>query len=188
MLQVPLQIVLDDDVPAEARAEIEKAAETLQEFHGRIISCRAYVTTPDRRHRKGGLYDVHVTVRVPRHADIVVSRRVGDAHEREHLDVAIRRVFHEARRQVQDAAREMRVDVKTHAIPDHGHVVKLIAGEDYGFIETRDGREVYFHANSVTDGNFARLKVGDEVRFVEAEGEKGPQASTVVPIGKHHLI
>jgi cold shock CspA family protein len=31
----------------------------------------------------------------------------------------------------------------------------------------------------VVDGDFARLKVGDQVRFAEEEGEKGPQASTV---------
>jgi cold shock CspA family protein len=29
--------------------------------------------------------------------------------------------------------------------------------------------------------------VGSEVRFVEEMGEKGPQASTVRLIGKHHL-
>jgi cold shock CspA family protein len=40
----------------------------------------------------------------------------------------------------------------------------------------------------VNDG-FGRLNLGDEVRLVIAEGEsvKGPQASTVTPIGKHHL-
>ena len=60
-------------------------------------------------------------------------------------------------------------------------------GEDCGFIETADGREVFFHRNSVLDDAFDRLTVGSEVRFVEEMGEKGPQASTVRVIGKHHL-
>ena len=35
---------------------------------------------------------------------------------------------------------------------------------------------------------FASLEVGSEVRFVDEEGEKGPQASTVRPVGKHHPV
>jgi cold shock CspA family protein len=48
---------------------------------------------------------------------------------------------------------------------------------------------VYFHRNSVVDDAFDRLKVGSEVRLViaESEGVEGAQASTVTPIGKHHI-
>jgi len=49
------------------------------------------------------------------------------------------------------------------------------------------GREVYFHRNSVADGKFDDLKVGQEVRFSETVGDKGPQATSVHPVGKHHL-
>ncbi len=101
MLQAPLQIVLGKYIPDLAKAEVEKAAAVLQEFHTRIISCRVSVTMQGERHRTGGLYDVHITVGVPRHADIVVRRCVSK--ERERLGVAIRRAFHEARRQLQDA-------------------------------------------------------------------------------------
>ena len=38
---------------------------------------------------------------------------------------------------------------------------------DYGFIATSDGREIYFHRNSVIDDAFDRLSVGSEVRFAE---------------------
>ena len=44
---------------------------------------------------------------------------------------------------------------------------------------TLDGNEIYFHAHSVLHDGFRHLKIGDEVRFVEETGEKGPQASTV---------
>jgi cold shock CspA family protein len=42
--------------------------------------------------------------------------------------------------------------------------------------------EVYFHRNSVLHRGFDELAVGTEVRFVEEEGEQGPQASTVAVI------
>ena len=47
--------------------------------------------------------------------------------------------------------------------------------------------EIYFHRNSVADGKFDILEVGQEVRFSEALGDKGPQATIVRPVGKHHL-
>ncbi len=53
------------------------------------------------------------------------------------------------------------------------------------FIETADGREIYFHRNAVLDGAYRRLRVGSEVRFVE---RKGRTRSTVRLIGKHHLV
>jgi cold shock CspA family protein len=55
----------------------------------------------------------------------------------------------------------------------------------YGFLETPDGRELYFHEHSVLDGGFPELEVGSEVRFIEEPGEKGPQATTVTPVGRH---
>jgi cold shock CspA family protein len=48
---------------------------------------------------------------------------------------------------------------------NHGHVAKFVAGEGYGFIETADGRKVYFHRNSVLDDAFEHLTVGSEVHW-----------------------
>lgn len=187
MAQVPLHVVLDKEVPDEVRALVDQGAAELEEFYSRIISCRVAISAPDHRHRSGGLFDVHITIHVPRGRDIVVSHHAGEKHEREHLDVAIRRAFHEARRQLQDLARESRLDVKSHITPDHGRVTRILPDQGYGFIEASDGHELYFHRNSVADGRFDHLQSGSEVRFVETEGEKGPQASTVVVIGKHHV-
>jgi cold shock CspA family protein len=66
-------------------------------------------------------------------------------------------------------------------------VVRLF--EEYGFLETSDGLEVYFHRNSVPEGRYDELEVGSEVRVIvaEKEGDEGPQASTVTPVGKHHI-
>jgi cold shock CspA family protein len=70
--------------------------------------------------------------------------------------------------------------VKQHEAPlVPGRVARFIAGEPYGFIETQDGREVYFHRNSVANGQFEALRIGDHVRVSIAEGQQGPQASAV---------
>jgi len=68
-------------------------------------------------------------------------------------------------------------------------VARLFPEQNCGSILGTDGNEIYFHRNSVANGGFDKLAVGDEVRFVaqHSESAKGPQASTVVPLGKHHL-
>ena len=58
---------------------------------------------------------------------------------------------------------------------------------DYGRIQTPDGREIYFHRNSVVNSDFDQLEPGLEVRFSEEPGDEGPQATSVQLIGKHHL-
>jgi cold shock CspA family protein len=58
-------------------------------------------------------------------------------------------------------------------------VSKIFPGEGYGFLRTVNGREIYFHRNSLLNMEFEELKEGRGVRFFEEDGEKGPQASTV---------
>ena len=50
---------------------------------------------------------------------------------------------------------------------------------DIGFLQTSDGREIYFHKHSVLQPGFGHLDVGAKVYFAEEQGERGPQASTV---------
>ena len=55
----------------------------------------------------------------------------------------------------------------------------------YGRIAATDGRLIYFHRNSVLGDGFDNLAEGDAVEFAmhPGEGEHGPQASSVKPIG-----
>ena len=89
---------------------------------------------------------------------------------------------------MQDYARKQRGDVKSHEVLPHGTISELVPYEDFGRIQTMDGREIYFHRNSIVDGDFDALETGDKVRFVEEEGDKGPQASTVHLIGKYNIV
>src|SRR5207302_11312233 len=49
---------------------------------------------------------------------------------------------------------------------------KISAEEDYGFIATPDGREIYFHRNSVIDNAFDRLSVGQKCASQKSSVEK----------------
>jgi cold shock CspA family protein len=118
----------------------------------------------------------------------VVSGERPQDHAHEDAYVAVRDAFDAVMRQLEDHVRKLDGRVKTHEEPLRGRVARFVAEEGYGFVETGDGREVYFHRNSVSGGNFAELRIGDEVRLVVDEGEKGPQASMVQRIGKPHVI
>jgi cold shock CspA family protein len=84
--------------------------------------------------------------------------------------------------------RRRRGDVKYHESEPHGRITQLFPSEDYGLIQTADGREIYFHRNSVLNADFDKLEEGAQVHFSEEMGEKGPQASTVHVEGKHHTV
>ncbi len=175
---------LDPSPAVEERIRVRLAE--LEQFQPRITSCRVVVEKGQRRH-KGNVFGIRLLLRLPGR-EIVISHDPGANHAHEDVHVAVRDAFDAARRQLEDYVRSERGAVKQHEIPDLGRVSKLIAEQDYGFIETPDGTEVYFHRNSVVDNGFDHLKVGDEIRFAldPGEGEKGPQASSVVRIGKHH--
>ena len=85
---------------------------------------------------------------------------------------------------MQDFARRQHGDVKHHEPTPQARVVRLFPDESCGFLATEDGREVYFHKDSVLGAGFKRLRVGTLAAFVEEQGEKGPQASTVRILGK----
>ncbi|HXE26221.1 MAG TPA: HPF/RaiA family ribosome-associated protein [Roseiarcus sp.] len=180
-MQEPTEIAFRHYEPSdEVRSEIDRQVKRLDKFGPRITSCNVAVIGPQTRRRQGALFKVDLRIAMPERKEIAVSRTHGDAHEREHPLVAIREAFDEAIRQIEDAARQMRGDVKEHAPPEsHGRVAKFLSGGDAGFIETPDGREIYFHRHAVLDGAFDRMAIGSEVRFVEEQGENGPQARIV---------
>jgi ribosomal subunit interface protein len=181
-MEIPLQIKTRNIVLSEAdETTIQERATKLEEFYDRITRCRVTIEAPGRHHQKGGPYDVRIDMAVPG-TELVVNRE-----SQEDLYVAIREAFNAAGRQLEDYVRRLRGDVKSHEEEPRARVSKLFPEEGYGFLETIDGREVYFHKNSVLSEDFNYLKIGTEVRFVEEEGEKGPQASTVKLVGKHYV-
>jgi cold shock CspA family protein/ribosome-associated translation inhibitor RaiA len=185
-MQLPLQVTFRNMEPSAAvEAEVRDRAEQLDTLFDRITSCRVAVEAPHRHHHKGNLFHVRIDITVPGR-ELVVGRSPAAHHAHEDVYVAIRDAFRAAARQLEDHARLVRGEVKTHAVPAQGRVARLFADQGYGFIETCDGDEIYFHRNSVVEHAFDRLDVGSEVRVVTTEGETGTQAKTVKLIGKHH--
>jgi cold shock CspA family protein len=181
---------------------VRQEAAHLDSYYNHIMGCRVMVEAPHRHREEGEHHHVRIYLTVPG-GEIVVKRepslhsRQQDVQEEEltkdreiershkHLQVAIREAFDTTRRKLQDYARRQRLDVKTHEGKPRGRVCSLYPEEGHGYIETRDGSEVYFHRNSVLLGDFEHMRVGSAVSFVEEEGERGPQASSVALLGKH---
>ena len=186
-MQLPLQVTFRDMPRSDAvEAKIRERAEKLDKFYDSIMSCRVVVEAPHAHHHQGRLYHVRIDLTVP-HGELVVSKDKHDDRTHEDVYVAIRDAFDAAQRQLKNYVRKQRMEVKTHEIPPHGTVVDVFPAMDYGTIHTPDGREVYFHRNSVLNQDFEDLQPGVSVRFAEEMGEQGPQASTVQVLGKHQL-
>jgi ribosomal subunit interface protein len=180
---VPLEIHFRNMDPSTAIDEaVRKRAAKLERFVGHIVSCRVTVEAPHKHHRQGNLYSVTVDVRYPG-GEVVASREPSARKSHEDFYVALRDAFRAVRRQLQDHVRTRRGDVKTHNGPPEGRIVSVQPEKDSGRILTADGREIYFHRNSVVNASFDQLEPGTDVRFNEEPGDQGPQASSVHVIG-----
>ncbi len=183
-MRIPLQITFQDVPQSDAvEAKIREAAAKLEKFYPDIMSCRAVLSAPQKRQRKGKHYHVRLDVSVTG-KELVVNREPGDRDAHFDIYVSVRDAFNAMERMLRDYSRQKQGMTKQDATAPHGRVSKLFPDEGYGFIETTDGREIYFHQNSVLNSGFGRLKAGMEVRYAEEEGEKGAQASTVDIVGK----
>jgi cold shock CspA family protein len=201
---LPIQITFRNMQPSEVVVGwIREEAAKLDEFYSRIMACRVAVEVPSHHHKRGNLYHVRIDLTVPG-GELVVKRQpslhsasqlVRGKKAAKHLEVkvphrelrqAIDDAFKAMGRRLQDYARRQRGDVKNHERTAQARVSKLFPAAGYGILETPGGREIYFHKNSVLEEGFGRLKIGSAVKFVEEEGEKGPQASTVKPVRERH--
>jgi cold shock CspA family protein/ribosome-associated translation inhibitor RaiA len=183
-MKTPLQITFRDfDTSPAVEARVREEVDKLERFHPNIISCRVVLEQPHRHHARGNPFHTSIYLTIPGD-DVEVNR--GDRPEYADIYISIRDAFDDARRRL-DAHRDLRRNnVKHKEAPPHGSVGRLFP--DHGFIRTADGRDVYFHRNAVLNDEFEHLEVGAEVRFAEEMGDKGPQASTVATIGKHHIV
>jgi ribosomal subunit interface protein len=179
----PLQITVRNMSLSEAaKAAIQEKAAKLEAVDNQIIGCRVLVEVPHKHQHQGILYNVRIDVTIPG-AEIVIKRE-----ENEDVYVAIRDAFNAARRRLRDRRRQQQIDavVPREEPQPHARVSRLFPIEGYGFLETPDGRDIYFHRNSVLHEAFDHLELGETVRYVEEEGEKGPQASTVICAARHN--
>jgi cold shock CspA family protein len=201
---MPPQVTIRGFTPsAEIEALVLERVQWLERYYQGIVSCRVSIDAPHRHRRAGRHIHVAIELTLPDTEPVIVNHEpslhglLKDTGTGEHAKeseiegvhryapVVIREAFDAARRQLQDAARRQRGAVKVHEVPVHGLVSALSSDDDYGFIES-NGTQFYFHRSSVLNSAFDELAIGSPVAFVAEKGEKGPQASTVRMLGKHH--
>jgi cold shock CspA family protein len=168
---------------ARFRGRIEDRIAMLEGRFGRITSCRVTMRAPSGHHRNGSPYEVLVHLELPGGRQVDVDREPPRDERYGDPIFAINDAFRRARRVLLDEVRQhLHGEVKFHDGQPVGTVLFLKPDEDYGFLTSADGRDVYFHRNSVLNGGFDKLNRGERVTFVEQPGDKGPQASTVRPV------
>jgi cold shock CspA family protein/ribosome-associated translation inhibitor RaiA len=187
-MQTSVQIDFQDmDAKPEIRAAIAEHVAELEQRCGRVTACRVVLKGPGGHHRTGGLYEVNIRLALPNGREVNVDRTAQADERHSDLTFAVNDAFKRARRQLQDQVRRLQGQIKHHDDPPIGIVKRLDPSGEFGFLVSGDGREIYFHRNSVLDDAFSSLTVGTRVTFAEEMGEKGPQASTVKRLGKHKL-
>ena len=63
-----------------------------------------------------------------------------------------------------------------------GTVKWFNGSKGYGFIEREDGDDVFVHYSEINAEGFRNLDEGQRVEFSVSQGQKGPQATNVVPM------
>jgi len=201
-MKAPLQITFRNMEPLPVVEEwIRKDAEKLETFYESIMRIHVAIEMPHRHRGKGVPYNVRLDIRVPG-GEMVVNRESNPAKQarqagrtelkksmeiatpRKDLRATIDEAFKLAGRRLQDYARRQSGYVKTRELPSSAQVTMLQPDKGYGFLTADDGREIYFHEQSVLNHGFSRLRIGTPVTFAEEQGTKGPQASTVRIVGK----
>ncbi len=180
-MNVPLEISFRDiEKTAELEELIREKAAKLERVCDHISSCRVAVENRQQHQHRGRPFRLRIDITVPPGHEIVVVREPSKGDMHSDLAAEIRDAFQAAWRQLDSLTRKQRGDVKVHPHQEIQAVVaKLFPQFGTGFLRTLDGRDIYFHRNSVLHSGYDRLEPGTGVWFVEEEGLEGPQATTV---------
>ena len=163
------------EILPEWRDKIEEELARLQKHYRDPIShARAEIIGTAHHHL--GTFEIHLVVNVP--GDTITIIRQG-----EFVLPLIIEAFDVLDRRLRTHSEVVQQKVKSHEeVAQHGRVLRLFPEGDYGFIETDDGMEVYFHAHAVKKGKFENLTPGTKVKFAQEPGDQGPQAIWVQPL------
>ncbi|PLX48400.1 MAG: cold-shock protein [Desulfobulbaceae bacterium] len=158
------------------REKIEEEKERLERHHAGLVHNLRITIEQTASHKEGG-YEVRLIAGVP--SDMAVVKRKGEA-----VRPLLVEAFDTLGLQLKELQRKRRQNHKSQeaggaAGAGFGVIKNVSPFESYGFILSHDGREVYFHENSLKDREIDNLNEGEAVTFGETLGDKGPQASWV---------
>ncbi|HOB15581.1 MAG TPA: cold-shock protein [Defluviitoga sp.] len=63
-----------------------------------------------------------------------------------------------------------------------GKVKWFDSKKGYGFITGEDGNDVFVHFSAIQMDGYKKLEEDQDVEFEVVKGDKGPQASRVIPL------
>jgi len=184
------QILFERFEPSQSlRDRVDAEIAKLDQIYDRITACRVAIRADSGPRQNAELYSVHIHLVLPGGHEVAVTRDPGRNfnHPYDIPNLVVQDAFKVATRQLREQVRKMRGEVKTSEGPPLATVIRLFPEQGYGFLETDDRREIFFHKAAVVNDEFEQLEVGDRVTYHESRGEQGPQASTVKTMDKHSL-
>lgn len=185
---IPVQITFRHvDPSAAVESHIRELVQKLGKVHPALQSCSVTVAQQHRHRPQGNPFHVGISVKLPGH-ELVANRESADQLAHTDVYVALRDAFNAMRRQLQALADQQQNQVKPHAPQPHGHITEIARDKTCGRIESVDGRWLYFQRNSLIGAELDALAIGTPVCYVEEMGRDGPQASSIYPVGKHHIL
>ncbi len=184
-MQVPLELAFHHVDPTEwAEVEINERLTKLEKMYGRITSCRVRIERPNQTH--GVPPVVRMELGIPGHADLIIApdaEHIQRRFQEPDLRKAINETFRIAERQLlalkEQRSRRTKQPHHDDANQYLGQVAEMHAEDDHGFLITKEGGLLYFHRNSVLNGDFDGMERGTEVYYVEEVGDTGPLATKV---------
>ncbi len=159
---------------------IEEQKEKLDKLSDRINSCRVSVELDQKSRHTANVYRVRLDLTINHGNEIPVVEKTRGDDENPGVEPLIRKAFETAKRQVIKLKERQNKDVKSHPDQSVRGIVKLVfPDQGYGFIQSLDGEEIYFHRNSVAGNKFDHISAGTGVSYSAETGDKGLQATVV---------
>ena len=59
--------------------------------------------------------------------------------------------------------------------------IKKLTDKGFGFIDTQNGKDLFFHSSNLEGVSYQDLHEGQRVSYNEGSGPKGPRAENVKP-------
>ena len=115
-MQTPVEIEFQEmAVSPEVQDMIAGHVKKLEQLYGRIIACSVVIKGPGHRHQSGGQYDINIHMTLPDGYEVNIGRTPKADERHSDLPFAVNDAFKRAGRQLQDNARRMRGEVKSHS-------------------------------------------------------------------------
>jgi len=111
-VKIPMQIIIRNLAHSEAlEARVRESVTKLEGIHPNIVSCRVTVEESHRHQHQGRQFQVRIDARVP-------GKEFVASHDHdEYVYIALRDAVLAMRRQLEDAARVSRGEIKSHSQP-----------------------------------------------------------------------